>query len=30
MAEELQDLIASINRTNLSTQLASGETLTAG
>jgi len=29
MAHELQDLIASINRTNLSTQLASGETLTA-
>jgi len=30
MAQELQDLIARINRTNLSTQLASGETLTAG
>jgi Family of unknown function (DUF6847) len=29
MAEELQGLIASINRTNLSTELASGETLTA-
>jgi hypothetical protein len=29
MAQELQDLIGSINRTNLSTQLASGETLTA-
>ena len=29
MAQELQDLIESINRTNLSTQLASGETLTA-